>query len=118
MFFEKNRKAVRCIEDNLRFTHLSDGARVLAMDVSEALAKLGSENKTFDIIFLDPPYASQFEEAVLMAIARENLLSEAGFVVVEASMQNDLVELVSRCGFVILRDKVYKTNRHLFLARQ
>ncbi|MBR4208675.1 MAG: 16S rRNA (guanine(966)-N(2))-methyltransferase RsmD [Lachnospiraceae bacterium] len=118
VFVEKNRKAVRCIEENLRFTHLSDDARVLAMDVSEALAKLGSENKTFDIIFLDPPYAGQFEEAVLMAIARENLLSEAGFVVVEASLQNDLAELVSRCGFVILRDKVYKTNRHLFLALQ
>ena len=116
VFVEKNRKAVRCIEDNLRFTHLADEARVLSMDVSEALVKLAGEKKVFDVIFVDPPYAGGFEEAVLTGIMRGDLLSEDGYVVLEASLRNDLSDLVNRCGFTILRDNVYKTNRHLFLT--
>ncbi|MBI4026119.1 MAG: RsmD family RNA methyltransferase [Verrucomicrobia bacterium] len=53
---EKDVRAIRLIEHNLRKTRLEARARVLRADVRHALERLNRERAIFDVIFADPPY--------------------------------------------------------------
>ena len=118
VFVEKNREAAAVIRDNLRFTRLSDRAEVMQLDVVAAIHALALRNECFDVVFLDPPYREKWEAPVLMAISRENILSEEGYVVLEALLETELEEAAQEAGFEIIRDKRYKTNRHVFLQKK
>lgn len=111
VFIEKNKKAVDIIEKNLTKTKLSDRAHLLRKDVLSALPFLG---ETYDIIFMDPPYALEIENQVLESISSHNLLDEDGFIVIEADKDRDF-SFVDETGFSIVKEKVYKTNKHVFL---
>ena len=70
----------------------------------------------FDIIFIDPPYQGGYEHDVLETIAQCDLLAEDGYVIVEADLHTDFT-FVTDLGYQILNEKDYKTNKHVFLAK-
>lgn len=111
---EKNRDAMRCIRDNLEKTHLSEQATVLCDDVFPALKKLQEKKEVFDIIFLDPPYNKELEKNVLIFLAKSDLINGNSLIIVEASLETEF-DYTKELGFEIIRDKRYKTNKHIFL---
>ena len=46
--------------------------------------------KEFDLIFLDPPYASGLLENAIQEIISYNLLSKEGIIIVETDMESEL----------------------------
>jgi 16S rRNA (guanine(966)-N(2))-methyltransferase RsmD len=81
-FVEESRSACSVIRDNLATLGI-EGQSIVCRDVASAIRSLASKGAEFDIIFFDPPYPSGMYSRVLKLIARENLLSEDGVVVVE-----------------------------------
>jgi len=65
-FVDSSREAHAVIQQNLRKTELSQGARVLQSDAS---AFLNTSRDRFDLAFLDPPYGQGIPEAVLPLVA-------------------------------------------------
>lgn len=116
VFVENNPKAVQCIRENLAVTKLAEKAQICSTDVLSALAKLESKN-TFDYIFMDPPYNQLLEKKVLEHLSTSQLLSSDGIIIVEASLETDF-SYVSDLGFAIVKEKEYKTNKHVFLERE
>ena len=117
VFIEKNAAAVRCIEANLAFTKLSERAEVLRTDVILGISSLESRKaETFDLIFMDPPYGTGEVERTLRKLCDSPLIHENTLIVCEESLRFDLSE-ISDLPFAVVRDKRYKTNRHLFLQR-
>ncbi len=57
-FVEAAPEAVAALGRNLERTRLGARARVIQRDVGEALALLKKEAKAFDMVFVDPPFAS------------------------------------------------------------
>ena len=55
--------------------------QILQMDVLRGLAQLAGQQ--FDRIYFDPPYACDFYERVIMAIASHSLLTTTGVLAVE-----------------------------------
>lgn len=113
VFVEKNPKAMKCIKENLKTTRLEAKAMTMSMDVMTALYKLEGE-KQFDYIFMDPPYGKELEKAALTYLAGSGLIADGGVVIVEASKETDFA-YAEELGFVIIKTKVYKTNKHVFL---
>ena len=116
VFVEQARKAVQVIEDNLTFTKLKPDATVLQDSVMHALSVLHGKGETFDCIFMDPPYNHEYEKEVLTFLSTHSMVREEGIIVVEASRQTDL-SYVTELGFTVIREKVYKTNKHVFLQQ-
>lgn len=116
VFVEKSRTAVKCIEDNLRFTKFASDAKVMPVDAMSALRQLNGREK-FDIIFMDPPYNQELERDVLSALSSFDLLNEDAIVVAEASNETDF-SYVSELGFSIWKVKKYKTNSHVFMKKE
>jgi 16S rRNA (guanine(966)-N(2))-methyltransferase RsmD len=113
---EKNPKACACISQNLAFTKLSESAKVLRMDVLQALRSMEGR-ETFDLVFMDPPYNQDLEKQVLQYLAQSNLIDADTLIVVEADLGTDF-SYADSMGFDLLRSKEYKTNKHIFLTRK
>ena len=114
---EQMQKAADCIEENLKFTHLDKEAKVYRRDVLSALRILESEGKSFDIIFMDPPYGKLLEKSVLEYLADSCLAGGDTTIVVEADLETSF-DYLETLPFYIYKEKLYKTNKHLFLAHE
>lgn len=113
---EQNPKAVACIRENLKATKLDGRADVLSTDVLSALRRLNGMKK-FDYIFMDPPYDKLLEKQVLEYLSECDLLSDDALIIVEASLETDM-SYASELGFSIVKEKIYKINKHVFLERE
>ena len=91
-------------------------AEVMNQDVFTALSMLeGTE--PFDCIFMDPPYNKELEKEVLAVLRNASYVTEDTLIVVEASLETTF-DYVEEYGFEIVKNKKYKTNRHVFLRKE
>lgn len=82
-FVDKNRKAYTTICHNL--DKLGVGCdKVFCMDYIKALNYFASLNLVFDVIFLDPPYATDFITKSIFSIVNNHLLDQDGIIVCES----------------------------------
>ena len=116
VFVENNRKAAKCIEDNINFTKFDKNARLLVSDAVSALYTIEGKYK-FDIVFMDPPYNKELEKGVLEYLSTSSLLKPDSIIIVEASTETSF-DYVEEMGYEITKYKKYKTNVHVFLKRK
>ena len=116
VFVEKNPRACACIRENLAFTKLAEGGKLLNMDVLQALRSLEGK-ASFDCIFMDPPYGQELERQVLEYLKDSSVADEHTLIIAEANLETDFSYLESM-GYRQLRSKEYKTNKHVFLKKE
>ena len=116
VFVENNRKAAKCIEENIKFTKFDKNARLVVSDVVSALYTLEGKYK-FDIVFMDPPYDKLLEKQVLEYLKDSSLITEDTLIIAEASFETDFSYLED-FGFELLKVKKYKTNIHVFIQKK
>ncbi len=120
VFVDKSKEAVSCIKENLMHTRLMEDARVLNMDVLQALRVLENDafrnREPFHIIFMDPPYSQGLEQQVLEGLKDSPLCTEETLIIVEADLHTDFSYL-PEIGFRAVRYKEYKTNKHVFIVK-
>lgn len=81
-FVDLRREAAAVIRENLQVTRLAGQARVVQGD---SLSFLASCREKFDLILLDPPYASGLLEKAVKAAAEIDILTENGIMVCESA---------------------------------
>lgn len=86
-FVDREYMAYKTIKDNLSLLNILN-VEVLNMDYLKALEKLNTIR--FDIIFLDPPYKSDYLEKAVRKISELTLLNDKGIVVLESDDINKL----------------------------
>ena len=114
-FIENAQKAYKCIIENLKTTHFEDKATVFKQDV--VLGLRGIPEKEADIIFMDPPYHAELYERTLALLAAMSYVTENTLIIVECGIEMDF-SFADGYGFVVTREKNYKTNKHVFLQRK
>lgn len=116
VFVESNPKAMACIKENLARTRLEGQAVTMAADAVSAIHTL-SGRKQFDYIFMDPPYDCLLEKQMLASLKDSGLLKDDTVVIVEASKGTDFSYL-REMGYAVLKEKEYKTNKHIFVVQE
>ena len=86
VFVDQRSDAVELIRDNVKLCGLESAARIRKGD---ALAYLRSGEK-FDLIFLDPPYASDLLDQALEQITRFDICRGHGIIVAESAADHIL----------------------------
>lgn len=89
-FLDTRREATDLIKENLALTKLDDRATVLQRD---ALSYLASCGEKFDVVFLDPPYATDLLEKALELITKIDIMTENGIIVCESAVTSQLPEV-------------------------
>ena len=89
VFVERRRDALQVIRENLEACGMTDKARVVNGDAMSYL----KSGETFDLIFLDPPYASGLLEQALEEIVRFDICRRHGIIVAESAADKTLPPL-------------------------
>lgn len=116
VFVDNSRKAQACILQNLKHTHLADQGTLISSDAASAISRLEREGKVFDYIFMDPPYGKEWEKQVLTRLAQSSILNEDTEIIVEANLETE-IDYAESLGYSVTREKIYKTNKHIFLRK-
>lgn len=77
---EKDHRAFKLIRKNIQNLQLHDETQVYRGDALKVLPRL---KETYDLIFIDPPYAYEHAEQILEKIITLELLSPKGYCVFE-----------------------------------
>ena len=86
------------------------------MDALQALRTLEGR-EAFDLIFMDPPYGQGLEKEALACLRNSSLVSGETLLILESDLDTDL-SWIEDSGFHVVREKTYKTNRHLFIRKK
>ena len=87
VFVDASDAACKLIKENLKRTKLENDAKVVRSDYMEYLRRC---RETFDVIFLDPPYAEVFLENSLNCITEIDILQTNGIIVTERPLEKEL----------------------------
>lgn len=114
VFTDISEKAINVINQNIQKIKLEDNAVILNQSYKETLKQMSSQNQQFDIIFLDPPYASGLLQNAMQEISDYKLLAENGIIVVETDMESEL-QKIQNIGFHIKDIRKYGRVMLMFL---
>ena len=89
--------------------------KLLEMDYMQALKKLNSENRKFDIIFLDPPFMTDYADKAIHFIGENNILQEEGIIIYE---HNEKETFSLPENLVLTGEKKYGTIKVSYLERK
>lgn len=114
-FIEHAPAAVSCIQQNIAFTKFTESAIVLKQDAVAGLSSV--REKHADIVFMDPPYGEGQDRRVLQALLQMPYIDGETLIIVEEKRDTDF-SYAEELGYTVLREKNYKTNKHVFLLRK
>ena len=96
-----NKKASDTIKRNLNTIGIKD-AEVINLTYKKALNYL--KDKKIDLIFLDPPYKTDFIEQSIKLIDQYNILSDEGLIICE---NDSLDKIVYPDNYEVVKDRKY-----------
>ncbi len=112
---EQDPEALAILRKNAQHTRLADRLEILAVDARKALTQLGQEGRTFEFVFVDPPYDAELYAPLLQGLITHRVLAPAAVVIVEtrAGLPPELL-----AGWTVLAERRYGSSVLLRLARQ
>ena len=100
---DNNRKATEIIKKNINTINI-ENANVLNLDYKKALLYFKENNIKFNIIFLDPPYKTDYIENSINLIEEYDLLDKEGIIICESS---SLDKILYSKKYKLIKEKKY-----------
>ena len=102
-FVDSSKEAIKTIKINTK--NMVEDFEILNCDYLSALGEFQKKNIKFNLVYLDPPYKSDFAINSLNKLDEMGLLENGATIVVEHEFQNDLQNL--RECYIINKSKKY-----------
>ena len=117
-FCDNSHDAMKVIKTNIANTNNEDKSIVINKDYSLALNSLSKQNKKFDIIFLDPPYKTDFGIKALNIIMELNILAEDGIIILETDDEKRRQEIKDIKGLEVFDERKYGRVMLIFIRKE
>ena len=114
---DNSHEAIRIIRQNIEETKLESKVEIINKDYVDALKKLSKQNRKFDIIFLDPPYKSDFAIKSMEYIFRNNMLLDDGIIIFETDDKNKEQEILKYKEMRIFDIRKYGSVYVIFIRK-
>ena len=102
-FIDSNEKAIKTIKINTK--NMTEDFEVIKSNHLDFLKLASNRNLKFDIVYLDPPYESDFAMQSINKLVDLSLLSDGATIIVEHKYSNDLKNLPECC--IMKKSKKY-----------
>ena len=90
-FCDKSFKSIQMLKENIKRTRMEEKSTIINQDYKKCLEQV---ERTFDIIFIDPPYQANVAVDAIKRILSLNLLAKEGIIILETDEdKRDLKEL-------------------------
>ncbi len=113
---DSSRDAIKIINQNIEKTKTKDKILLLNCDYKKALEQLHINKEQFDVIFLDPPYKTNFAEEATKIISQNKLIKENGIIILETDDKEKVIKNLDTGILEITDVKKYGRVYLLFLS--
>lgn len=111
-------KAIKIIKQNVAKTKFENEVVVLQEDYLKALEKFKNNNLKFDIVFLDPPYKTDFVVNATKFILENQLLKDTGRIIIETDIEEIVLEELNKISLILEDVKKYGRVTLIFIRRK
>ena len=87
--------AVKTIKRNVVNLKIEEQTKISQLPAEELLKACAQAGRQFDLIYLDPPYAKQQNEALINQICALSLMKPDGLIVIESRKEDEFAEQIS-----------------------
>lgn len=95
VMLDKSKNATEIIRKNAEKTKLIDKCSIYCTDFKDYLLK--NKGKKFDIVFIDPPYASDLVKKSLLLLVEADAVKPTTLIVCESNLQNKIEDDEAVC---------------------
>ena len=110
---DKSKEAVQIINKNIEKTHLKDKIKLYNTDFISLLRNKITEK--LDIIYIDPPYDSDFIFLSLKEILERKLIDENSLVIFETDQKGRILKQIENLKIEITDERKYGRANIIFL---
>ncbi|MBW4080865.1 16S rRNA (guanine(966)-N(2))-methyltransferase RsmD [Paenibacillus sp. S150] len=105
VFVDMEQKSIDTVRANLKAAKVEEQAEVYRNDAGRALSALEKRGRSFDLVFLDPPYRLKHGHELMLAMVQKGLLRQDAVIVLEHESGYEYPEVIP--GFHRTRQAVY-----------
>ncbi len=114
IFCDSSKQAIEIINKNIKKTHLEDNSKVYNLDYKKALKEIKEKQ---DIIYIDPPYKTDFAIQAINEIIKLNIIDENSIIIVETD-DKEIIENIEKLEIEIQDKRKYGRAYLIFLNRR
>jgi 16S rRNA (guanine966-N2)-methyltransferase len=112
---DSSKKAIDIINKNIEKTHFQDIVTTYNCDFKEALNKIAKEK--IDIIYIDPPYKTDYIKQSIELILKLNCIDENTLIICETDELSRVVKEISELNIKIIDQRKYGRANLIFIKR-
>lgn len=114
---DKSKYACEIINKNISKTHLENKVELMNMDFINAIKQV--QNVKFDIIYLDPPYKTDFIKIAIEELIKNNNLMQETIIIAETDEKEKIIKQVEEMERIeIKEERKYGRAYILFLKKK
>ena len=110
---DSSKDAIKIIKQNVQKTHFQEKVEVYNMEFTKLVERL--QNQKFDIIYIDPPYATDFIKISLEKIIEYELVNENTKIIVETDDETRILNQIEKMDVEITDKRKYGRATIIFL---
>ena len=110
---DKSKEAIQIINKNVQKTHLQDKAEIYNMDFKTAIKKL--KNQEFDIIYIDPPYVTDYVKIAIEEIVKNKLVNTNTKIIIETDDEERILKQIENINVRVVDKRKYGRATIIFL---
>ena len=110
---DSSKDAIKIIKQNVQKTHFEEKVEVYNMEFTKLVERL--QNQKFDIIYIDPPYATDFIKISLEKIIEYELVNENTKIIVETDDETKILNQIEKMDVEITDKRKYGRATIIFL---
>ena len=113
---DKSKDAIEIIKKNIEKTHMNQKAEVYNLDFNSCLEKI--KNQKFDLIYIDPPYNTDYIAQSLKKITELDIIKQEGKIILETDDEQRILKEIENIDVEIVDKRKYGRATILFLNRK
>ena len=113
---ENSKQAIKIIEKNIEKTHLREQIELLPYDYKIILEKHIKD--PLDIVYIDPPYRTNYAYKAIKMILDKELLNEQGIIIIETENTEEILNLLKEIEIQIKDIREYGRVKLIFLGKK
>ena len=110
---DNSKDAIKIIKQNVQKTHFEEIAEIYNIEFTKLIERL--QNQKFDIIYIDPPYATDFIKISIEKIIEYKLVNENTKIIVETDDEKRILKQIEKMDVEITDKRKYGRATIIFL---
>ena len=111
---DKSKDAIKIIKKNIEKTHLENKVEIINKDYKELLK---NDTKKIDIVYIDPPYKTDYIFESLRIIIENNILKGNGLIILETDEAERVLKQVNELELKVIDQRKYGRAHLIFLEK-